>query len=206
MVVGQTSIYRRGGQVYFRAGGQRLGEHGGAQYRAGFADGTTLFLGSPKRKMARQDCRHGSALRRLRAQRRAHGLLSSAIGAGIFAPALYRTSGDGFARLPPSHRLGSSKAVFDPVVRQRRRYTASQSPRSADQRFRHERMERRRRTGAGRLYAVVAGPVAPPKRFQGFHQLVAIARRANGGAARRRGERLAAGRYSKNRFTSAGPS
>ena len=45
------------------------------------------LLGSPERKMARENRRHRSALRRIRPQRRAHGLLPSATGRGVFAPA-----------------------------------------------------------------------------------------------------------------------
>ncbi len=57
------------------------------QQRAGGAGGIELVLGSFERKMARQDRRHRSALRRLRPQRRAHGFLPSATGRGVFAPA-----------------------------------------------------------------------------------------------------------------------
>ena len=48
----------------------------------------TFLLGSLEREMARENRRHRSALRRIRPQRRAHGLLPSAIGRGIFASAI----------------------------------------------------------------------------------------------------------------------
>ena len=137
-------------------------------------------------KWRAQDRRHRSARRRLRPERCAHGLLSSATGRRVFAPAIYRTSRDDIAGLPPSDRLGGAAALFDPAIRQRRRCPAGQSAGFADQRLRYRFLERRRRVGTGRVHIGLAGSIAASQCGESFHQLAALARWANGGSARRR--------------------
>ena len=135
--------------------------------------------------MARENRRHRSALRRIRPQRRAHGLLSSATGRGVLRRLFteqvvmisrdYRQAIDWVAQRRFSILLFGNGA----------RYLAGESARFADQCLRYRQHGKKAAHWAGRLHLGLARQVAAPQCFKSFYQLAAFARRTDGGSARR---------------------
>ena len=147
-----------------------------------------FVLGSLERKMARQDRRHRSALRRLRPQRRAHGVITIRNWAAEFLRRLFSEQVVMVSRdYSPGDRLGGAETFLDPAVRQWRRYLAGQSAkgcRSTSSIPAHGKK--------AACWSPAPSPlpwldrVASSQRVESFYQLAALARGTDGGSARRR--------------------